>query len=126
MKSAKVTNEVMTAIARSSKPRNLSCLHLEVTDERLAPLARFNHLQTLQLIDTSRLTDASLIHLSQITSFRDLTISGANLRGSGITHLAKLAPLDTLAISNDALDDASLAAIGQLPRLERLYIGGGS
>jgi len=132
-----------------SGKEGLSHIHVGpmVTDRGLACLRDYPGLRTggqatLNLSRCYGITDAGLAHLSDLHGVRSLNLAEARLlnrwashmpaevdgrpkyTAAGIGYLGQMAGLQEVQLCGAKLDDAVMAAIGQLPHLTSLSCGG--
>lgn len=139
-------SEHMTLL--SSFPANaLACLVLSstsITDKDLANVSHLTGLKRLELEDTD-ITDAGLVHLSKLGKLEYLCLTSTLIKGNTLGYLnaahltnlhldnvaleprafreiSKFKELRWLTLDRVHLNDAGLAELAQLPKLERLMI----
>jgi len=94
-----------------------------VNDQDLARLAELQNLAVLHL-DGTRITDAGLFHLRNITSLRDLSLRYCeHLSDAGIGHLKDLRNLDRLWLYATPISNDGLTHIKELKNLTSLDVG---
>lgn len=93
-------------LAKQGKLKELILLNVNIGDDELAQLADLKNLEKLNLCQT-KVTDAGLIHLKRMTKLRELELSAVGL---------------SLAKSRPQITDAGVAALRNLPELERLSL----
>ncbi|MCS7272507.1 MAG: hypothetical protein NZ703_15595, partial [Gemmataceae bacterium] len=72
----------------------------KITDAGLAHLAQLTQLQQLDLESCSKITDAGLAHLAPLTQLQHLNLRGCdNITDAGLAHLAKLTQLQQLNLT---------------------------
>ncbi|MFO1092249.1 MAG: hypothetical protein U0992_02910 [Planctomycetaceae bacterium] len=79
--------------------------------------------QHLNLSDT-RITDDGLDCLKDLSTVEDLDLSGTQVTGAGLKHLAALPKLHELRLSETAVTDLGLADLKNLPELRGLDLSG--
>jgi hypothetical protein len=95
----------------------------QATDDDLANLKSFPHLQALS-IDGTPITDAGLAHLAKLTSLASLSMDNTAIGDAGLAHLAGLKNLRKLSLDGTAITGAGLVHLKELKRLENLsFIG---
>ncbi|MCU0917033.1 MAG: serine/threonine protein kinase [Planctomycetes bacterium] len=87
----------------------------------LEPIAKSSVLQTLRLGDT-RVTDAALAALQNVTSLELLHLGGTRITDAGLVHLQNLRTLKSLCLHKTAVSDAGLACLQNLTGLEYLCL----
>lgn len=65
---------------------------------------------------------SSLRLISELTTITSLNLSGSDLRGGGLEHLARLHQLHSLDLSDTQCAPESLAIVAQLPALRTLHL----
>lgn len=109
---------------------NLQVLILSGTTITNAGLKSLVPLRTLAAIDLEiceSVTDAGLLHLGQVTSLRALNLGKTGfeptkISADGLQHLKNLRELTVLDIHGNSIDDSSLTALQQFPKLEELNL----
>lgn len=81
-----------------------------LTDLNLRPLAHLASLKYLS-ISARRLSDLSLLYISQCTKLAALECRASGFSADGLKLLAKLRSLATLSLSSDSLDDRVLDSL---------------
>jgi hypothetical protein len=119
-----MTDDGLAALSRDKLLETLYVFKPKITDAGVKRLANLISLKKLELLRVPELTDATLAHIAGLTNLEEITLSGANITGTGLVHLAGMGKLKSLVIPNTALDDAGLAELGRLTSLQKLYIGG--
>ncbi len=94
------------------------------TDYTLAHLKGLTQLQTLNLADCRRITDAGLAHLSGLTQLRELDLSWLDkITDAGLAHLKGLTKLRELSLSHCYnITDAGLVHLKGLSQLRELNL----
>jgi eukaryotic-like serine/threonine-protein kinase len=95
----------------------------KVTDAGLAHLKDLTGLIYLNLSSTA-LTDAGLEHLKSLRSLTTLNLYETKVTDAGLAHLKELKGLTSLVLSSKALTDAGLTRLKELKGLTYLYLGG--
>ncbi len=91
-------------------------------DEALKAIGTMTNLTQLR-IESDRITDTGLKHLSRLTGLTGLFLSDArNVHGSGLKDLSALTKLQALSLSNSGLDDAGLAEVARFANLQDLNL----
>jgi hypothetical protein len=114
-------------LAAAALVTSLSSLCLQrckwITDSAMVPLARLEHLQSLNLSSTS-VTGQGLLWLAGKTPIQELYLADCRqVDDTGLQCIAQLPLLNTLVLSNTAVTNAGLAHIGDLEGLETLDLG---
>ncbi len=88
----------------------------------MASIAKLKNLKHLSVYGGSntKITDATLQHLSGLQLLETLLIPGRSCTNAGMDHLAKLTNLKELNISADAVTNEGLAKLKNLKSLEKL------
>jgi hypothetical protein len=92
----------------------------KVTDASLAPLADLSELVWLDLQETA-ISDAGLVHIAGLKNLERLRLDETQVTDAGLRQLADLRQLRVLNISNTYVSDAGLDYLGQLP-INELYL----
>jgi curved DNA-binding protein CbpA len=71
----------------------------------------------------SRVDDAELVHLHDITGLQFLDLSGTAVTDAGLVHLQSLIELETLLLWDTVTTDSGLAVLGRLRALRHLGLG---
>ena len=89
-------------------------------------IENIRHLTALEYLDTPpRLTDGGLALIAEIPSLKGLYFLGrltSGITNASLRHLSKLTSLEELYISGDHIGDAGLAHLRELPRLQYLLL----
>ncbi len=101
---------------------NLLLSDTPITDTGLQDLAGLSNLESLYLANT-RITSTSVPILAKLRSLKVLDISGTQISG-GLEPLIQLDQLTVLSVNDLELSDADTEAIGQIPKLQLLYVKG--
>lgn len=87
------------------------------------------HLEGLRSLEIlflgARYSDASLSHLSKLTSLQKLSLNVTEVRGPGLVHLDKLPGLKSLQLMGTGFGDDGLAYIRNMTSLKELSLLGG-
>ena len=108
----------------------LSFTHCEVTDDGLASVGKVTGLKHLSTFGSEGFTPAGLKHLAPLTNLelldlrRERAPADAPTFDEGVKHLAGTKRLTYLNLQGLHLTDASLAHIGKLTTLRKLYVSG--
>lgn len=86
----------------------------------------FQEVAMVELPDEHPLTAADLAVLADCPGLRRLEVGCVRNVGDGFRHLAGLRSIREVQVNGPGLDDAMLAAIGELPTLEKLAIRDGT
>jgi hypothetical protein len=97
-----------------------------VGDSDLVLLEGLEALEDLDLSGTD-VTDAGLVHISDLTSLRKLNVGAglmkpSNLTDAGLEQLKNLHQLEQLVLSGAKITDDGLAQLAPLKNLQRLYL----
>lgn len=113
---------------QSARSLKSLCLNgLPITDAGLAHLAKLDNLECLELAST-KVTDDGLVHLKSLRSLKKLDLQMQRdpmrrpITDAAARHLKEIRTLECL--SYDALTDAGLADLAELPNLKYLRAGG--
>jgi len=93
-----------------------------VADADLEHLKELSQLQALALNGTG-ITDAGLAHLRGLSQLRGIYLPGTRITGAGLAHLKGLSQLELLDLSATRVTDAALAHLKGLSRLREVYLG---
>lgn len=103
--------------------QSLEIANVELSDQLIEPIAKFQSLRDLALNHTFLVTDAGLAHLVALKSLRRLSLQGVNLAtDAALASIAGLTDLRELNITETAFGDAGLAPLAALNSLEALYL----
>ena len=69
-----------------------------------------------------QVTDAGLVHLSNLTNLRELYLSYTQITGAGLAHLANFTNLRGLSLYRTQITDAGLVHLSNLTNLQVLYL----
>ena len=99
------------------------CFAEQIGDEGASAMRNWKHLTRLNLRGT-KITDATLEMLGDLTTLEDLDIGFAQLTDVGLDHLTPLAHLRKLAMGGNKLTSSGLQFLRQLPQIEYLDLAG--
>lgn len=100
----------------------------QLDDEGLGYVcARFPNLESLNLIHSQGITDASADHLLKLPKLKSIQVNGPKITAAFLKNLPRL-PLEHALIEHGALTPApeAIATLRSIPTLRRLSIGGKS
>lgn len=100
----------------------------QLDDEGLGHVcARFPNLESLNLIHSQGITDASAEHLLKLPKLKSLQVNGPRITAAFLKNLPRL-PLEHALIEQGAINPApeAIATLQSVPTLRRLSIGGKS
>ncbi len=95
----------------------------KVTDAGTAHLVSLQKLELLILSCHDGLTDETLIHIGRLKQLKDLSLSGNEIKGHGLSELNELSKLERLRIDGRQLRGRHLSAIARLKSLRHLQAG---
>jgi hypothetical protein len=75
-------------------------------------------------LDSPKVTNSTLDHLSALPGLKTLHISNASISSDGLGKLKGLNSLQTLTLNTDGIDDSALKYISKLPSLKTLELHG--
>jgi Leucine-rich repeat (LRR) protein len=111
------------AIRELSTPSSPFALHFggsdKMTEEMLTELARIPNLVALGLNHTNA-SDAGIKHLANLKSLESISISDTLVTDDGLTALAELPNLHTLYISNLEITDSGMEVLARITSLQHL------
>lgn len=93
----------------------------EVTDAGLVHISQLTNLRRLNLTDI-QITNAGLNHLRHLTKLEELDLEGTLVTDAGLAALAPLADLETLGLSGSRITDAGMPQLGKLSKLRYLRL----
>jgi len=107
---------------RVGRGQKLDLYDSPVTDATLESLAEgLPELRFLSLADT-RVTDAGLAHVAQLTGLHELHLDNTPVTDAGVAQLAPLTDLRILDLKGTRVTDAGLAIVRRFPHLQALYL----
>ena len=82
------------------------------------------HLRSLTVLDLSgtKITDAGLAHIRNMSRLEILLLSGNEIAGAGLKHLSGLTNLKWLSLEDTHVTDAAIKQLPSLPKLEELHL----
>ncbi len=97
-----------------------------IVDDDLVHLRGLDTLESLNLSGTD-ITGAGLVHLADLTNLKKLSIGGGYQKPSkvgddGLAHLSNLSQLEQLVLSDTQITDEGLAHLSGLTNLKSLYL----
>lgn len=112
-------------VARLKRHRSLHSILLgplsKVDDACLEPIGEMTWLTGLNVPETS-VTDIGLTHVARLTRLQMLGLYGTKVTDQGMKHLAQLKQLRVLELGNTSVTDAGLAHLAVLEKLEQLRL----
>ncbi|MEX2118862.1 MAG: hypothetical protein WD847_04565 [Pirellulales bacterium] len=93
------------------------------TDATVAHLSGLTSLKELSLYST-QVSDAGLAHLSQLTSLQGLRLGGTQVRDAGLAHLSRSTSLQRLSLNGTQVTDGGLVHLSGLTSLQGLNLQG--
>lgn len=93
----------------------------KVDDACLEPIGEMTWLIGLNVPETS-VTDTGLAHVARLTSLQMLGLYGTRVTDQGMNHLTQLKQLRVLELGNTSVTDAGLAHLAGLTKLEQLRL----
>jgi hypothetical protein len=117
---AKVTSGGYKHLERLTQLRTLSLRGSNVNNEELSSIAVLQHLEELDLSSCEQLTDDGLTHLRGLRHLRVLALEQTKVTDRGMESVSQLVGLQELYINDDAIGDAGIARIADLPSLKLL------
>lgn len=100
---------------------NVSLSNTSITDAGLVHLSELTNLQELWL-DGTQVTDAGLVQIKGQTTLLGLYLSNTQVTDAGLVHLKRLTNLNSLALSGTQVTDAGLVHLKGLANLHVLWI----
>ncbi len=111
---------------------SVNCLHSvvwlgldspAVTDDTLAYLEDFPHLEMLLIIEGCNISSDSLIHLRSVPYLKHLVIGSGTVDDRGLAHVATLRNLEELHIYyQDSISDSGIQHLHALKKLRHLTL----
>ena len=110
LQATRITDDGLDQIKAMEGIRELNLSQTEITDNGLAKLVALNYLTELDLYNCEQVTDAGMVHISQLGDLQRL-VAPNKMTGEGLQQLVKLANLQALELSSTQITDAD---VGQL------------
>jgi hypothetical protein len=101
--------------------KSVSLRDTKITDAGLAHLIEMTSLMRLKLSNT-KITDAGLAHLRAMTSLEYLVLDNTAITDTGLERLKGMTALKKLALDNTTITDAGLAHLKELTGMETLSL----
>jgi len=103
-----------------SSVKQLKLDNTETDDAELAKICRENP-ELLELtLEGTKVTDAGLVHLPQLTKLKKIRLSKTAITDAGMKVLAKCERLEDVDVSQTKISDPGAWELAALPRLKRL------
>ncbi|MGD9722138.1 MAG: hypothetical protein AB7O59_12150 [Pirellulales bacterium] len=99
-------------------------LQHSATDEDVARLQAFQHLEGLDLRNNDRFSDAALAHAARLPHLKEMDLWNVPITDEGVRRLAELQTLDDLGLRSTLATEACLSNLARLPNLRRLVLQG--
>src|SRR5262249_25505521 len=118
------TEDKLQVMAAMTKLRNLDLGGVRMTDTALSHVGKITGLESVYLLGTAewRVTDATMVHLKNLTKLKNLTLTGAAVTGDGLAHLETFTSLETLDLGNTPVTDVGLKHLQKLTKLRTLNL----
>lgn len=119
-----VTNDQFSQALRLPKLTLIAAIFVDkaspLDDNAFAAANEAKDLEVI-VVRNSRITDFGLQLLSECSSLRELSLTGASIQGDGLKHLTKL-PLEHLGLDDTQVSDDALSAVGGMDDLTSLTL----
>jgi hypothetical protein len=96
----------------------------EMTDALLERVSRLDHLTSLDLGGSKRLTTAGFRHLERMTQLRELELSGTSFGDRDLAVVRQLPHLETIRLNGTQVTDAGMPHLSACDELRRVELGG--
>ncbi len=108
------------------KAKEVILKSLPVVDDDLVLLSGLDSLESLSLTGTD-ITGAGLVHIANLTNLKKLSLNGGYQKPSkvddeGLSHLSNLSQLEELVLSDSRVTDEGLAHLSGLTNLKSIYL----
>jgi len=126
----KLTPEEFAPIGNLANLTNLSLDEVAIDDGAMRHVGRLTKLAQL-MMQRMNITDEGITALAELENLTNLILAGSfgsdeaqvmHVTGSGLAALAELPRLKFVSLDGPMVADAGLAGVGQLVRLEQLFI----
>ena len=94
----------------------------EMTDALLERISRLDHVTSLNLAGSTRLTDDGLRYLARLPRLQHLILGGQQITDRGLVVLRELRRLRTVSLSSTSVTDAGVANLSSCDDLERVVL----
>ena len=110
------------AAIESMKAKRLAGLDAngQMTDEVLERISRLEHVTSLRLGGSKRLTDTGVRHLARMPGLRLLDLSGTQVTDGGLEVLRELSALESVSLAWTGVTDAGIAHLSRCQQLQRI------
>jgi hypothetical protein len=114
-------------LARLKEP-DISGLHADgqMTDSMLEDLSRIDHISSIELGGSKRVTDAGLCHLARLSRLQHLDLSGTAITDHGLEVFRALSELESISLAWTNVTDAGAAKLSGCERLRNVNLMGTS
>jgi hypothetical protein len=116
-------NPELKGLAIVPELRHLTLWFSDVSDDRMARVARLPNLQSLDIMSTP-ITDEGLRHLAGMTSLTKLNVSYTKITDKSLEYIATMKNLQELLVRGDRVTGEGLGQLDSLARLEVLWLDG--
>ena len=96
----------------------------QMTDGVLERISRLEHVTTLRLSGSPRLTDAGVRHLARMRRLRHLDLSGCPVSDRSLEVLRELPALETLSLAGTGITDRGVEQLSHCDQLARVDLSG--
>jgi internalin A len=121
---AGITSKTIDIIATLENLEELTLRDTQVSDDDLGRLAKLAKLKTLNLPNSSRLSDKGVERLPQSKSLRHLQLTGNSVSDAAMPTVCRMQNIELLDVRGcNAITDAGLSQLASLPRLRVLRLG---
>ena len=101
--------------------QELRLMSSKISDASLVHIGRFKNLEFLFISD-SQISDVGIAHLQQLPKLRDLDLSRTRITDDGLTSLWEFEDLELLMLDSTQVTDAGMVHLSKCRRLAYLYL----
>ncbi len=118
---SRVTDEDLALLAPFTHLEYLAVVNPNITDEGLSHIVGLTNLDTL-VISEAKLTDVGMASLAGLTKLEHLYLEEAQITDGGLKHLAGLEELQTLSLKNSRISNDGLKLLRHMTKLKSLFL----
>ncbi len=117
--------DVLAILARLPGLRKLLLKETQATDDGLRHIGRMTDMEELYMWDAADVTDAGIAHLNRLDRLKTIHVSDSKLTDESLVLLSQMPAIRDLSLQSNHFTDSGLARMSGQNRIERLFVGMG-